>query len=312
MKNFTLNLVPASTSKVNEAIRTNRRFKSLKTNKISPSITGFMERMNLRSLELTELVMDKNTFAQIFAHVENLEKLVIDKVRLAESDIEPRKCRLNRLKFFSMTQVQGDVFSFIETTNLKNYKERIHDSTPLPPIVEFLLRQPLLEVLELSGGHVDSCYDPDRFINAPFQLKHLSIIGGDLNRNSEHMKRFLSTQTSLKELRLECKIHGSLLTFVLQNMRGLESLQIPTNFQDFHQLIAEVKPLTSIRRLRIVTALTTRKIAKSYFKLFPELKSIDLQSIPRSVPGAQPGTIFIQLHDSLPAVRDLLRKLNAS
>lgn len=305
MKTFTLNLVPASPTRIDEALQLTRRFQSLKTNKLNAGVCYFMESHNIRSLELTELVMHKNAFSKLFTQVENLENLVIDKVTLADDgDVEQRKTRLNHLKSISMTQVQGDVFSFIETTALKTYTEVIHDSSPLAPIVEMLMTQPSLEVLKLNGGKVNECFDSDRFLNAPFKLRRFTIIGGDLNQSCEDVKRFLIQQTSLKELIIQCKVQGSLLTFVLQNMRGLETLQMPTDFDDLAQLIRDVKPLPSVKRLNIVTGLKSSDLARRYFELFPSLKAVDMQSLPRHS-GTQSAGVFIELNETHTGLEEL-------
>lgn len=288
MKNYQLNIISSRTP-VKKAFDINRKFSSIKTDKLGEDILDILKLHKIRTLQLTECTIKREQLVNAMLQMKLLENLMFDCVKLdllsKEIDEPVELKHLKRLEFkLSANSLTG----LISTTSLEHVSINgrsclsydVHFNHSLCQqdcyyVITLLKSQPNLKHLYIASGIVeDMLYGLTSGSNKfPFKLSCLKVGKTDLKNSHQEITGLLKNhQGSLKELALECVISQSTYHFVLQYLTGLKSLEIA---RPYELPIFDFEPMTNIRRLQTFGLL---KSTKHLFEVFPSLETLDLRN----------------------------------
>lgn len=217
-----------------------RKILNAKVSILSRSIVEILKLHSLRSLEITDNVIDKRMLVQALETTTRLESLTACRVkfnvRSRDSKLEPIELEL---KSFTFNHSDPGLFELIKipTKSLKSFHcECYHDVS----VVQFLTDQPGLKSLALVGSFIAAdVVNNIQGASCSFRLEKLTI-GGSLPFNV--VQPFIELhKATLKELNMDCICTVHSMQSISMNMKKLEVLSVTTSAHNYRGLSHDIK-----------------------------------------------------------------------
>lgn len=291
MRNYQLSL---ETNKINlkEAASLDRRFEIAKVNSLCSPIQEILKLHNLRSLDITNCTIERQSFVKTLQHTKRLESLSLSAVQTTttnEIPIEPicdifepvQLCNLKKLSFKS-----SDIrlISLISTSTLTHILiDSSSQREEFPKVMKLLELQSSLERLALSGSLLLESFFNYIADNFPFKLKSLHVnskLVSNCDIDKGLMKFLIKHEASLEELLLECPVKASVLKFVF-HLKSLKALKIPVFdlSEEEPEFFDDIQPVTNVTRLETFECFKNYLQAKLILRLFPSLDELSMKNV---------------------------------
>lgn len=285
MKHFQLNIV-ADQQPVKKALDLERKFSAIKIDSLNQNVQEILKLHNIRSLELTECTLDKQTLANALNNMKLLNNLTAVLVNFTTDNSMPvsNPAQLNYLKSFKLHQSDHNILGLISTTSLRSLtiNSYIFQRENLAFTINLLKVQQSLENLTLCANAAETFFKNEDISDFPFQLKYLKISKTSLRNFHNPLINFLSIhQSSLKVLVLGCFISEESHKFILQHMTDITTLQMPQCFAPTKQrtFVSDIQPLTKVKHLKSLGSFNSIAQAKDILNLFPSLEGLDMSKL---------------------------------
>lgn len=276
MDHFKLNLVPAA--KPSDATKLRRKFQSAKISLLDVQVLNILKMHNLRSLELSERIVDKKMLVKSLMHFKLLERFTADKVSFdkisAGAFVDP--VQIKHLKWLSIVHSDISILQLISAEMLEDLTVQTNKVIG-KELMDFLDKRPMLNRLKLLGSFLGDFFSEKSIAKLPFRLKYLNVSQFNLDKVDNKLTDFIDVhKNSLEELSIKCSLRDSEKLFIVQNLSNLKTLQFPIEFTS-ECALQSLTPQKNLSRFNPLAG-RNNSVTSNWHRIFPSVEFLNVDS----------------------------------